>query len=263
MVSEHYDIIIIGSGPGGATMAWRLAKTGKRILLIERGDYLPRERENWDSRAVFVEARYQATETWYDSTATASIRACITSSAATARSTARRCSGCASADFGEVLHADGISPAWPVDMTSSSRTTGRPRSCSRCTARAARIRPSRRPAKPYAASADHATSRASRHCATDSRGKGTQPFHLPVGACWTRRTARRCRHSPASAATRSTAIPCLVNGKADAQVICVDPGAAAHPNLTLLTNAYVERLETDPRGPQRHRRRGDPRTASG
>ena len=42
--SEHYDVIIIGSGPGGGTMAWRLARTGKRILLLERGDYLPRER---------------------------------------------------------------------------------------------------------------------------------------------------------------------------------------------------------------------------
>ena len=48
--SEHYDVVIIGSGPGGGTMAWRLAQTGKRILLLERGDYLPRERENWDSQ---------------------------------------------------------------------------------------------------------------------------------------------------------------------------------------------------------------------
>jgi len=55
--SEHYDVIIIGSGPGGGTMAWRLAQTGKRILLLERGDYLPRERENWDSQAVFTDAR--------------------------------------------------------------------------------------------------------------------------------------------------------------------------------------------------------------
>ena len=61
--SEHYDVIIIGSGPGGGTMAWRLAQTGKRILLLERGDYLPRERENWDSQAVFVDARYQTTDT--------------------------------------------------------------------------------------------------------------------------------------------------------------------------------------------------------
>ena len=55
MSDEHYDVIIIGSGPGGGTMAWRLAQTGKRILLLERGDYLPRERENWDTQAVFME----------------------------------------------------------------------------------------------------------------------------------------------------------------------------------------------------------------
>ena len=64
-MSDQYDVIIVGSGPGGGTMAWRLAQTGKRVLLLERGDYLPRERENWDTKAVFVDARYQALETWY------------------------------------------------------------------------------------------------------------------------------------------------------------------------------------------------------
>jgi NADPH-dependent 2,4-dienoyl-CoA reductase/sulfur reductase-like enzyme len=58
MGSEHYDVIIIGSGPGGGSMAWKLARTGKRILLIERGDYLRRGRENWDSKTVFVDAHY-------------------------------------------------------------------------------------------------------------------------------------------------------------------------------------------------------------
>jgi choline dehydrogenase-like flavoprotein len=65
MADEHFDVAIVGSGPGGATMAWKLAQTGKRILLIERGGYLPRERENWDAQAVFNDARYQAAETWY------------------------------------------------------------------------------------------------------------------------------------------------------------------------------------------------------
>ena len=64
-MADSYDVIIVGSGPGGGTMAWRLAQTGKRILLLERGDYLPRERENWDAQAVFIEAKYQAKETWY------------------------------------------------------------------------------------------------------------------------------------------------------------------------------------------------------
>lgn len=46
MSDTHYDVIIIGSGPGGGSMAWRLAQTGKKILLIERGDYLVRGRSN-------------------------------------------------------------------------------------------------------------------------------------------------------------------------------------------------------------------------
>ena len=66
-MTEHYDLIIIGSGAGGGTLAHRLAPTGKRILLLERGDYLPRERENWDATAVFVAGEVQANETWYGS----------------------------------------------------------------------------------------------------------------------------------------------------------------------------------------------------
>jgi choline dehydrogenase-like flavoprotein len=56
-VTDHYDVLVIGSGPGGATTAARLAETGKRVLLLERGDFLPRERDNWDSRAVFGDAK--------------------------------------------------------------------------------------------------------------------------------------------------------------------------------------------------------------
>ena len=63
---NHYDVIIIGTGAGGGTLAYHLAPSGKRILLLERGGYLPREKDNWDSRAVFVESKYRAKETWYD-----------------------------------------------------------------------------------------------------------------------------------------------------------------------------------------------------
>ena len=55
MADTHYDVIIIGSGAGGGTLAYRLAPTGKKILILERGDYVPREREHWDSRSVVVE----------------------------------------------------------------------------------------------------------------------------------------------------------------------------------------------------------------
>jgi hydrogenase maturation factor HypE len=53
-VTEHYDVIIIGTGAGGGTLAHTLAPSGKRILLLERGDYLPREKDNWDPSSVFT-----------------------------------------------------------------------------------------------------------------------------------------------------------------------------------------------------------------
>ncbi|HYB41510.1 MAG TPA: NAD(P)-binding protein, partial [Candidatus Methylomirabilis sp.] len=65
-MSTPYDVIIIGSGAGGGTLAYHLAPSGKRILLIERGGWLPREQENWDAEAVFVKNRYVPAETWYD-----------------------------------------------------------------------------------------------------------------------------------------------------------------------------------------------------
>ena len=62
----RYDIAIIGTGAGGGTLAYTLAPSGKRILVLERGGWLPREKENWDPRAVFVHERYHTTEMWYD-----------------------------------------------------------------------------------------------------------------------------------------------------------------------------------------------------
>src|SRR6266545_4206631 len=65
-VAENYDVIIIGSGAGGGTLAHTLAASGKRILLLERGNFLPREMDNWSPDAVFVQGRYVSKDTWYD-----------------------------------------------------------------------------------------------------------------------------------------------------------------------------------------------------
>src|SRR5437773_26305 len=59
---ERYDVAIIGTGAGGGTLAWALAPTGKKILLLERGDYVPREPDNWSTRAVNLEGQYQTRE---------------------------------------------------------------------------------------------------------------------------------------------------------------------------------------------------------
>jgi choline dehydrogenase-like flavoprotein len=60
------DVIIIGSGAGGGTLARALAPSGLRVLILERGDYLPREPANWDAEAVFTTARYHTDEQWLD-----------------------------------------------------------------------------------------------------------------------------------------------------------------------------------------------------
>ena len=63
---NSYDVIVIGSGAGGGTLVHRLAPSGKRILLLERGGYVAREKDNWDSRAVNLEGKYQTKEVWKD-----------------------------------------------------------------------------------------------------------------------------------------------------------------------------------------------------
>jgi choline dehydrogenase-like flavoprotein len=65
-VTEHYDVIIVGSGAGGGTLAHTLAPSGQRILLLERGDFLPRETDNWDPGSVFVDGKYISADTWMD-----------------------------------------------------------------------------------------------------------------------------------------------------------------------------------------------------
>ena len=65
-MDKRFDVIIVGSGAGGGTLARQLAPSGKSILILERGDWLKREAANWDAEAVFVQNRYVSPDTWYD-----------------------------------------------------------------------------------------------------------------------------------------------------------------------------------------------------
>jgi choline dehydrogenase-like flavoprotein len=67
-MSAHYDVLIIGTGAGGGALAHRLALAGKRILILERGTFLPREEENWNTTEVFLKNRYHTREVWTDKT---------------------------------------------------------------------------------------------------------------------------------------------------------------------------------------------------
>ena len=112
--NDHYDVLVVGSGPGGATTAARVAETGRRVLLLERGDFLPRERDNWSSQAVFGDAKYTADETFYDlhdRPFRPELHYYVGGNSKVYGAALFRL---LPADFGEVQHPNGVAPAWPL-----------------------------------------------------------------------------------------------------------------------------------------------------
>ncbi len=207
MPDDHYDIIVIGSGPGGGALAQRLAPTGKRILMLERGEYLPRSRENWDSQDRV--RRWPATRSTRPGTArTASsfkpgLHYWVGGNSKVYGAALFRLR---EADFGEIHHKDGLSPAWPLGYdafepyyTRSRDAVPRPRPARRGPERALVVRSLRLPGR-------SSTSPASSSSATSSSAKGCIPSTCRSASSWTRtRTAPPPPTAPASAATRSTA----------------------------------------------------------
>jgi choline dehydrogenase-like flavoprotein len=245
--AEHYDAIIIGSGPGGGTIAWRLAQTGKKILLLERGTYLPRERENWDSRAVFVDARYQAKETWYNSRGKSFHPGLHYYVGGNSKAYGAVLLRLRERDFEEVRHPDGISPAWPLKYDVFEPYYQAAEELYHVHGQRGDD-PTEPPwTKPYAYPPVSHEPRIQK-LFDDLKREGHKPFHLPVGILLDERDGKALPHSPCIRCDAFDGYPCMTNGKADAQIICVDPALAAHSNLTLLTNCYVDRLETDSHG---------------
>ena len=113
-MAEHYDVIIIGTGAGGGTLAHRLAPSGKRILLLERGGYLPREPENWDSSEVFRKERYLTSEHWYDKDGTPFTPHPQYFVGGNTKFYGAILFRLRERDFDEVRHHGGVSPAWPI-----------------------------------------------------------------------------------------------------------------------------------------------------
>ncbi len=248
MTEDHYDVVIIGSGPGGGTMAWKLAKTGKNILVIERGDYLKRERENWSTEAVFADARYQVDETWRSSsgdTFKPGLHYFVGGNSKVYGAVLFRLR---EEDFEGIAHPDGISPEWPVkydtfepyyqaaeDLFQVHGVHGED------------------PTEPWS-KGDYPKPPIShepriQELADGLKSEGLNPFHLPMGALMEEDgKGGTLPHSPLLRCDPFDGYPSLTNGKADAQIICIDPALKAHDNLTLLTNAYVDKLLTNESG---------------
>jgi choline dehydrogenase-like flavoprotein len=241
--ANHYDVIIIGSGAGGGTLAYRLAPSGKRILLLERGGYVPREKENWSTRAVNAEARYNTKEVWRDREGkplhphTNYYVGGNTKFYGAALFRLRR------EDFGELRHHGGVSPAWPITYEELEPYYTQAENLYQVHGERG-ADPTDPPATgPYPFPAVSHEPRM-QQLSDDFARQGLKPFPVPLGI----RLDETDRHkSPCIRCSTCDGHPCLVNAKSDAQVICVDP-ALEHPNVTLLTHALVSRLETDASG---------------
>jgi len=247
--TEHYDVVIVGTGAGGGTLAWKLAPTGKRILLLERGPYLPRERDNWETNAVFVRAKYHCTEEWVDADGNEFSPEQNYYVGGNTKFYGAALFRLRPEDFGEITHHGGVSPAWPLGYQDFEPYYAEAERLYHVHG-AAGEDPTDGPRSgdyPYPA-VRHEPRIQALH--DDLVKLGLHPSHLPIGVMLDQDEQGDATHvSACIRCNRVDGFPCLVNGKADAQTVCVDP-ALANPNLTLMTDARVRSLETDDAGRQ-------------
>ncbi|MCE4224964.1 GMC family oxidoreductase [Methylobacterium sp. C25] len=244
MPQDHYDVIVIGSGPGGGSLTHRLAATGKRILLLERGDYLPRSQANWSAKTVFVDGTYQAPETWYGGDGREFHPGLHYYVGGNSKVYGAALFRLRERDFEELHHVDGVSPAWPVSYAEFEPYYAQAEALFSVHGTRGED-----PTEPWSSGGyEHpAVSHEPRiqKLSDDWAKEGLHPFHLPLGI---KLDERNGKPTPTSVCIRCDAFdgfPCLLNGKADAQVMTVDPTLARHDTVTLLVNACVLRLETD------------------
>jgi choline dehydrogenase-like flavoprotein len=233
---HQYDIIIIGSGAGGGTMAHALAGTGARILIIERGDFVPREDENWNPEAVWKHLRYRTREEWVDEQGRSFLpytHYCVGGNTKFWGSVLYRLRR---EDFAALEHMEGVSPAWPISYDTLAPYYDRAERLYEVHGEAGtdptdpRQGPYPYPPVPHAEGMAIIVDKLER--------LGLHPSPLPLGL---REGCILCN--------TCNSFPCKLHAKSDAEVCAIRP-ATTHPNVTLWTGARAMRLMTDPSGKQ-------------
>ena len=240
----HFNVVIIGSGAGGGTLARHLASNSDlRVLVVERGDWLPQEPQNWDAEEVMQKGRYVSKDPWLDKHGKA-----FQPGSHYFVGGATKLYGAAhfrlrKQDFEELRHAEGLSPAWPLryadfepwyqqaeEMYHVHGLRGEDPTEPPCSG-------------PYPHPPVSHEPRMQK-LVDDLRGIGLHPFHAPSGVLLdeAQMAFSRCRRC-----NRCDGFPCLVHAKSDAEVLGIRP-ALATSTLSLLTRAEVKRLHTDVSG---------------
>ncbi|MEP6571312.1 MAG: GMC family oxidoreductase [Gemmatimonadota bacterium] len=240
--STPYDVIIIGSGAGGGTLLHRLAHAGKRVLLLERGEFVPREKDNWSTKAVNQDGKYNTKEIWKDREGKPLHPHTNYWVGGNTKFYGAALFRLREQDFGELKHHGGVSPAWPIGYHDLERYYTEAEQLYYVHGERGVD-----PTEPWA-SAPYQHPPVShepriQQLSEDLQRLGYRPFHTPMGVM----IDERNRRSPCIRCSTCDGHPCLVNAKADAQVVCIDP-ALSLPNVTLLTGAYVSHLTTSASG---------------
>jgi choline dehydrogenase-like flavoprotein len=241
--STHYDVIIIGSGAGGGTLAYRLAPSGKKILILERGDYVPREKANWDPTLVNVRGKYQTKEHWYDSEGKELHPHTNYYVGGNTKFYGAALFRLRERDFGVLQHEGGISPAWPISYSDLEPYYEQAETLYEVHGNRGED-PTEPPAAneyPFPAISHEPRIQ---QLSDDFCRMGLHPFHTPLGV---RLDEKNPTTSKCIRCNTCDGFPCLIHAKSDAQVLCVDP-ALKHTNVSLLRNALVRSLEANNSG---------------
>lgn len=238
-MNHHYDIIIIGTGAGGGTIAQALADTSARILIVERGDFVPQEDENWDPEAVWRDLRYRAREQWLDERGREFTPYTHYGVGGNTKFWGSVLYRLRREDFEAVEHIDGLSPAWPIDYDTLAPYYDRAERLYHVRGADGQdpTEPSRSP-YPYDA-VPHAPEMAA--IVERLRDQGLHPSPLPLGLL------RIGEDDGCILCNTCNSFVCKLHAKSEADVCCVRP-ALARSNVTLWTNAAAERLLTNRSG---------------
>src|SRR6476659_1498316 len=240
---DDYDVIIIGTGAGGGTLARHLAPSGKRVLLLERGDWLPREPQNWLAQDVFVDNRYVSEDTWYEGDGKAfqpQIHYFVGGATKLYGAALYRLRA---EDFGELKHHDGVSPAWPISYDDIEPYYTLAEQLYEVHGAHGEDPTEGFASAPYPYPAVSHEPRI-QQLSDDLEAAGYHPFHAPCGI---RLNESNMPYSACVRCMNCDGFACAVHGKSDAEVLGVRP-ALEHPNVELLTNAKAVKLETNEAG---------------
>jgi choline dehydrogenase-like flavoprotein len=239
----HFDVVIIGSGAGGGTLARHLAPSGLKLLVLERGDWLPQEPQNWDAAEVFQKNRYVSKDLWLDKhgkgfqPGSHYFVGGATKMYGAAHFRLRQ------QDFEEMAHFDGISPAWPLRYADFEPWYQQAEAMYHVHGQRGED-PTEPPCSGPYPHPPVAHEPRMQMLVDDLRAGGLHPFHAPSGVMLDEANLpfSRCRKCNCC-----DGFPCLVHAKSDAEVLGVRPALAA-ANVSLLTRAQVKRLQSDPAG---------------